>query len=122
MHYTAHIDLAFLSIGTYYARCQLRLANPLYPCQMVLPCFLSWFIHTHFVVYIIALIHSPRGLLWNVGVTILFLMIGYRIYGLCFTLGPKCLFGGQTVITNLFSAIAYLRFRYCSVVMGRLIQ
>jgi len=105
MHYTANIDLAFISVEHI-----MRDVNN------------GWLIrYTHAIgasmFFIVVYIHTfrnlfygsytyPRQSLWIVGVIILFLMIVTAFLGYVLPWGQMS-FWGATVITNLFSAIPF---------------
>nr|YP_010936463.1 cytochrome b [Morula spinosa]WKW54916.1 cytochrome b [Morula spinosa] len=104
MHYTAHVDLAFSSVVhisrdvTYGWLLRALHANGA-----------SWF-------FICLYFHVGRGMYygsylylhtWNIGVILLFLVMGTAFLGYVLPWGQMS-FWGATVITNLLSAIPYI--------------
>uniref|UniRef100_UPI0030030E04 cytochrome b n=1 Tax=Theopropus sinecus TaxID=2908872 RepID=UPI0030030E04 len=104
MHYSAHIDLAFSSIG--------------HICRDVNYGWLLRTLHANSasMFFICMYIHIGRGLYygsykfyytWMIGVIILFLVMATAFMGYVLPWGQMS-FWGATVITNLLSAIPYL--------------
>jgi len=105
MHYTPHVDLAFLSVE--------------HICRDVNYGFLLRYVHAvgASMFFVVVYIHTfrniyygsflaPRQLLWVVGVVILVLMIATAFLGYVLPWGQMS-FWAATVITNLFSAIPF---------------
>jgi len=106
MHYTAHIDLAFLSIEHIMRDVNYGWLIRYIHANGASMFFIVVYMHTFRGLYYSSYT-QPRQLLWNVGVTILFLMIATAFMGYVLPWGQMS-FWGATVITNLFSAIPYL--------------
>nr|AMA07336.1 cytochrome b [Diodora graeca] len=103
MHYTAHVDMAFFSVG--------------HICRDVSYGWLLRVIHANggSLFFICIYFHIGRGLYygsfvnmhaWNVGVVLLVLTMATAFLGYVLPWGQMS-FWGATVITNLFSAIPY---------------
>ena len=106
MHYTPHVDLAFISVE--------------HIMRDVNYGWLLRYIHANgaSMFFIIVYIHiarglyygsytSPRELLWSVGVIIFFLMMGTAFMGYVLPWGQMS-FWAATVITNMLSAIPWV--------------
>jgi len=106
MHYTAHIDLAFLSIEHIMRDVNYGWLIRYIHANGASMFFIVVYSHTFRGLYYSSYT-QPRQLLWNVGVTILFLMIATAFMGYVLPWGQMS-FWGATVITNLFSAIPVL--------------
>lgn len=106
MHYTPHIDLAFLSIEHIMRDVNYGWLIRYIHANGASMFFIVVYMHTFRGLYYSSYTH-PRELLWNVGVTILFLMIATAFMGYVLPWGQMS-FWGATVITNLFSAIPVL--------------
>lgn len=103
MHYTPHIDLAFLSIEHICRDVNygwlLRYTHATGASMF----FIVVYIHTLRGIYYGSFIH-PRQALWTIGVALLLCMIITAFMGYVLPWGQMS-FWGATVITNLFSAI-----------------
>jgi len=106
MHYTPHIDLAFLSIEHIMRDVNYGWLIRYIHANGASMFFIVVYLHTFRGLYYGSYI-KPRELLWNVGVTILFLMIITAFMGYVLPWGQMS-FWGATVITNLFSAVPVL--------------
>jgi len=106
MHYTPHIDLAFLSIEHIMRDVNYGWLIRYIHANGASMFFIVVYMHTFRGLYYSSYM-KPRELLWNVGVTILFLMIMTAFMGYVLPWGQMS-FWGATVITNLFSAIPIL--------------
>jgi len=105
MHYTPHVDLAFLSVEHICRDVSygffLRYTHAVGASMF----FVVVYIHTFRNIYYGSFL-APRQLLWVVGVVILLLMIITAFMGYVLPWGQMS-FWGATVITNLFSAIPF---------------
>jgi len=106
MHYTAHIDLAFLSVEHIMRDVNYGWLIRYIHANGASMFFIVVYMHTFRGLYYSSYT-QPRQILWNVGVTILFLMIATAFMGYVLPWGQMS-FWGATVITNLFSAIPVL--------------
>jgi len=105
MHYTPHIDLAFISVehimrdvtGGYLLRYSHANGASIF--------FIVVFIHLFRGLYYGSYVY-PRHMLWITGVTIFFLMIITAFLGYILPWGQMS-FWGATVITNLVSVLPY---------------
>lgn len=106
MHYTAHIDLAFLSVEYIMRNVQYGWLIRYLHSNGASLFFL--FVYLHIARGLYAGSYSwPRAKLWNIGVIIYFLMTGTAFLGYVLPFGQMSIWGA-TVITNLVSAIPYL--------------
>ena len=116
MHYTPHVDLAFISVE--------------HIMRDVNYGWLLRYIHANgaSMFFIIVYIHiarglyygsytSPRELLWSVGVIIFFLMMGTAFMGYVLPWGQMS-FWAATVITNMLSAIPWVGVDLVQLVWG----
>jgi len=103
MHYTPHINLAFLSIEHIMRDVHYGWLIRYIHANGASMFFIVVYAHT-FRGLFYASCTKPRTLLWTVGVTILFLMIITAFVGYVLPWGQMS-FWGATVITNLFSAV-----------------
>jgi len=106
MHYTPHIDLAFLSVEHIMRDVNYGWLIRYIHANGASMFFIVVYMHTFRGLYYSSYM-KPRELLWNVGVTIFFLMIMTAFMGYVLPWGQMS-FWGATVITNLFSAIPIL--------------
>jgi len=102
MHYTPHVDLAFLSVehimrdvnnGWFLRYCHANGASMF---------FITVFIHIGRGLYY-GSYAQPRGLVWSLGVVILLLMMATAFLGYVLVWGQMS-FWAATVITNFFTA------------------
>lgn len=103
MHYTPHIDLAFLSVEHIMRDVNNGWLIRYIHANGASMFFIVVYLHTFRGLYYNSYI-KPREMLWNVGVVILFLMIITAFMGYVLPWGQMS-FWGATVITNLFSAV-----------------
>ena len=104
MHYTPHVDLAFVSVehimrdvnGGWFLRYMHANGASMF--------FIVVYLHLFRGFYIFGSYASPRELVWIVGVVILLLMILTAFIGYVLPWGQMS-FWGATVITSLASAI-----------------
>jgi len=106
MHYTPQVDLAFLSVEHIMRDVNYGWLIRYIHANGASMFFIVVYLHTFRGLYYGSYI-KPRDLLWNVGVTILFLMIITAFVGYVLPWGQMS-FWGATVITNLFSAVPIL--------------
>jgi len=103
MHYTPHIDLAFLSVEHIMRDVNygwlIRYAHANGASMFFIVVYIHIFRGLYYGSYA-----SPRELLWIVGVAIFFLMMATAFMGYILPWGQMS-FWGATVITNLASAI-----------------
>eukprot|EP01118_Nematostelium_gracile_P012288 TRINITY_DN4466_c0_g2_i2.p1 TRINITY_DN4466_c0_g2~~TRINITY_DN4466_c0_g2_i2.p1 ORF type:complete len:171 (-),score=4.83 TRINITY_DN4466_c0_g2_i2:1446-1958(-) len=105
MHYTPHVDLAFLSVEHIMRDVQGGWLLRYLHANGASMFFIVVYIHSFRGLYFGSFVH-PRQLLWVVGVLLLLLMIITAFMGYVLPWGQMS-FWGATVITNLFSAIPY---------------
>jgi len=103
MHYVPHIDFAFASIEHIMRDVNYGWLIRYIHSNGASMFFIVVYLHTFRGIFYSSYT-KPRELLWNVGVTILFLMIATAFMGYVLPWGQMS-FWGATVITNLFSAI-----------------
>jgi quinol-cytochrome oxidoreductase complex cytochrome b subunit len=103
MHYTASVDLAFVSIEHIMRDVNLGWLLRYLHANGASMFFIVIYIHTFRGIYYGSFMY-PRQALWTVGVLILVLMIATAFLGYVLPWGQMS-FWGATVITNLFSAI-----------------
>jgi len=103
MHYTPHMDLAFLSVEHICRNVNYGFLIRYVHATTASMFFICVYIHTFRGIYYGSFL-APRQLLWVVGVMILLLMIITAFLGYVLPWGQMSLWGA-TVITNLFSAI-----------------
>ena len=116
MHYTPHIDLAFLSIehimrdvnGGWLLRYVHANGASMF--------FIVVYIHIGRGLYYGSYI-EPRGLVWTFGVIILLLMMATAFMGYCMPWGQMS-FWGVTVISNLFSAFPLIGSKIVTLLWG----
>jgi len=105
MHYTPHVDLAFVSIEHICRDISygffLRYIHAVGASMF----FIVVYIHTFRNIYFGSFL-APRQLLWIIGMMILLLMVITAFMGYVLPWGQMS-FWGATVITNLFSAIPF---------------
>lgn len=103
MHYTPHIDMAFISVEHIMRDVNygwlIRYAHANGASMFFIVVYIHIFRGLYYGSYA-----SPRELLWIIGVTILLLMMGTAFMGYVLPWGQMS-FWGATVITNLASAI-----------------
>jgi ubiquinol-cytochrome c reductase cytochrome b subunit len=106
MHYTAQVDLAFVSIEHVMRDVTngwlLRYAH----ANGASVFFILVYMHMARGLYY-GSYYKPRELLWNVGVVLFFIMMGTAFLGYVLPWGQMS-FWGATVITNLLSAIPWI--------------
>jgi ubiquinol-cytochrome c reductase cytochrome b subunit len=106
MHYTAHIDLAFLSVEHIMTDVNngwlIRYIHANGASMFFIVVYCHIFRGLYFGSYM-----YPRGLLWASGVIIFLLMMATAFMGYVLPWGQMS-FWGATVITNLFSAIPFV--------------
>jgi len=103
MHYTAHVDYAFLSVehimrdvnNGWLLRYMHANGGSMF--------FITVYVHMARGIYY-GSYKTPRGFVWGIGVVILLLMMATAFIGYVLPWGQMS-FWGATVITNLFSAI-----------------
>ena len=103
MHYTAHVDHAFVSIERIMRDVNYGWLIRYIHMNGASMFFLVVFIHIFRGLYY-GSYKNPRELLWILGVLILFLMIATAFMGYVLPWGQMS-FWAATVITNLFSAV-----------------
>jgi len=106
MHYTPHVDLAFVSVEHI-----MRDVNNGWLLRYIHANGASFFfiaVYTHMFrgLFYGSYVH-PREFVWCIGVIILLLMMGTAFMGYVLPWGQMS-FWGATVITNLFSAIPFV--------------
>jgi len=103
MHYTPHVDYAFLSVEHIMRDVNygwlLRYAHANGASMFLLVTYIHIARGLYYGSY-----KSPRGFLWGIGVVIFLLMMGTAFIGYVLPWGQMS-FWGATVITNLVSAI-----------------
>lgn len=106
MHYTPHVDLAFLSVEHIMRDVNngwlLRYIHANGASMFFIVVYTHIFRGLYYGSYL-----RPRRALWNIGVVILLLMMATAFMGYVLPWGQMS-FWGATVITNLFSAIPYI--------------
>lgn len=106
MHYTPHIDYAFLSVEHIMRDVNngwlLRYIHANGASMFFLIIYLHMFRGLYYGSYI-----SPRGFIWNIGVIILLIMILTAFLGYVLPWGQMS-FWAATVITNLASAVPFI--------------
>jgi len=105
MHYTPHIDLAFLSVEHIMRDVNYGWLIRYIHANGASMFFIVVYVHTLRGIYYGSFMY-PRQSLWIVGVAILLLMIITAFLGYVLPWGQMS-FWGATVITNLFSAIPF---------------
>jgi quinol-cytochrome oxidoreductase complex cytochrome b subunit len=116
MHYTPHVDFAFLSVehlmrdvnGGWFLRYVHANGASMF--------FILVYIHLARGLYYGSYI-QPRGFLWIVGVVILILMMATAFMGYVLPWGQMS-FWGATVITNLFSALPFIGSKIVTLLWG----
>nr|BBF98338.1 apocytochrome b [Goniomonas avonlea] len=103
MHYTPHVDLAFLSVEHIMRDVNYGWFLRYLHANGASFFFLSVYIHIFRGLYA-GSYASPRGVIWVVGVIIFILMMATAFLGYVLPWGQMSLWAA-TVITNLFSAI-----------------
>ena len=103
MHYTAHVDHAFVSVERIMRDVNYGWLIRYIHMNGASMFFLVVFIHMFRGLYY-GSYKNPRELLWILGVVILFLMIATAFMGYVLPWGQMS-FWAATVITNLFSAV-----------------
>ncbi len=106
MHYTAHVDLAFLSIEYIMRSVQYGWLIRYLHSNGASLFFLFVYLHIARGLYA-GSYNWPRAKLWNIGVIIYFLMTACAFLGYVLPFGQMSIWGA-TVITNLISAIPYI--------------
>lgn len=106
MHYTPHVDLAFLSVEHICRDVNYGFILRYIHAVGASMFFVVVYIHTFRNIYYGSFL-APRQLLWVVGVVILLLMIATAFLGYVLPWGQMS-FWAATVITNLFSAIPFI--------------
>nr|YP_009004103.1 cytochrome b [Tsukubamonas globosa]BAO51945.1 cytochrome b [Tsukubamonas globosa] len=103
MHYTPHVDLAFLSVEHIMRDVNygwlLRYVHANGASMFFIVVYIHIFRGLYYGSY-----NRPRRAIWNIGVIILLLMMATAFMGYVLPWGQMS-FWGATVITNLFSAI-----------------
>jgi len=94
MHYTPHIDLAFLSVEHIMRDVNYGWLIRYIHANGASMFFIVVYMHTFRGLYYSSYM-KPRELLWNVGVTVFFLMIMTAFNGLCFALGSNVILGSN---------------------------
>ena len=106
MHYTAHVDYAFISVEHI-----MRDVNYGWLLRYMHANGASMFLGVTYIHMARGLYYgsykSPRGFLWGIGVIIFLLMMATAFMGYVLPWGQMS-FWGATVITNLFSAIPFI--------------
>ena len=116
MHYTAHVDLAFLSVehimrdvnGGWLLRYTHANGASMF--------FIVVYIHIGRGLYYGSYI-QPRGFVWTLGVVILLLMMATAFMGYVLPWGQMS-FWGATVISNLFSAFPLIGSKIVTLLWG----
>jgi quinol-cytochrome oxidoreductase complex cytochrome b subunit len=106
MHYTAHVDYAFISVEHIMRDVNygwlIRYAHANGASMFFIAVYIHIFRGLYYGSYA-----APRELLWCVGVLLLFIMMGTAFMGYVLPWGQMS-FWGATVITNLASAIPFV--------------
>nr|BBD14112.1 apocytochrome b [Ophirina amphinema] len=106
MHYTPHVDLAFISVEHIMRDVNYGWLIRYIHANGASMFFIVVYIHVFRGLYY-GSYNAPRELLWCVGVIILLAMMATAFMGYVLPWGQMS-FWGATVITNLFSAIPYI--------------
>lgn len=106
MHYTANIDLAFVSVE--HIMRDVNYGWMLRYIHSNVASFFFLFVYLHIARNLYyGSYKAPRTLLWSIGVVILILMMATAFLGYVLPYGQMSLWGA-TVITNLLSAIPWI--------------
>jgi ubiquinol-cytochrome c reductase cytochrome b subunit len=116
MHYTANIDLAFISVEHIMRDVNYGWLLRYMHANGASMFFICVYIHIGRGLYY-GSYTKPRELLWSVGVIIYFLMMGTAFIGYVLPWGQMS-FWGATVITNMLSAIPWLGLDLVQLVWG----
>lgn len=106
MHYTANIDLAFISVEHIMRDVNFGWFIRYAHANVASFFFIFVYLHIGKGLYY-GSYRSPRVLLWSIGVVIFILMMGTGFLGYVLPWGAMS-FWGATVITNLLSAIPWI--------------
>lgn len=106
MHYTPHVDLAFISVEHIMRDVNYGWLIRYLHANGASMFFIAVFIHIFRGLYY-GSYAAPREHVWLIGVTILFIMMGTAFMGYVLPWGQMS-FWGATVITNLASAIPFV--------------
>lgn len=106
MHYTPHVDLAFISVEHIMRDVNYGWLIRYIHANGASMFFIVVYIHIFRGIYY-GSYTSPRTLLWSIGVVILLLMIMTAFMGYVLPWGQMS-FWGATVITNLCSAVPFI--------------
>lgn len=106
MHYTPHIDLAFLSVEHIMRDVNYGWLLRYSHANGASMFFIVVYIHVGRGLYYGSYTH-PRELVWTLGVFIIILMMATAFMGYVLPWGQMS-FWGATVITNLFSAVPFV--------------
>lgn len=116
MHYTANVDLAFISVEHIMRDVNYGWLLRYMHANGASMFFICVYIHIGRGLYY-GSYTKPRELLWSVGVIIYFLMMGTAFIGYVLPWGQMS-FWGATVITNMLSAIPWLGLDLVQLVWG----
>lgn len=106
MHYTPHVDLAFISVEHIMRDVNYGWLLRYIHANGASMFFIAVYIHIARGLYY-GSYTSPRELLWSVGVIIFFIMMGTAFMGYVLPWGQMS-FWAATVITNMLSAIPWI--------------
>lgn len=116
MHYTPHVDLAFISVEHIMRDVNYGWLLRYLHANGASMFFIAVYIHIARGLYY-GSYTSPRELLWSVGVIIFLLMIGTAFLGYVLPWGQMS-FWAATVITNMLSAIPWIGPDFVQLVWG----
>jgi ubiquinol-cytochrome c reductase cytochrome b subunit len=116
MHYTPNVDLAFISVEHIMRDVNYGWMIRYIHANVASFFFIFVYLHIGRGLYY-GSYKSPRVLLWSIGVIILVLMMGVAFLGYVLPYGQMSLWGA-TVITNMLSAIPWIRQDFVQFVWG----
>jgi ubiquinol-cytochrome c reductase cytochrome b subunit len=116
MHYTPHVDLAFISVEHIMRDVNYGWLLRYVHANGASMFFMMVYIHIARGLYYGSYTH-PRELLWSVGVIIFLIMIGTAFLGYVLPWGQMS-FWAATVITNMLSAIPWIGVDFVQLVWG----
>lgn len=116
MHYTPHVDLAFLSVEHIMRDVNYGWLLRYMHANGASMFFMMVYIHIARGLYYGSYTH-PRELLWSVGVFIFLIMMGTAFLGYVLPWGQMS-FWAATVITNMLSAIPWIGVDFVQLVWG----
>lgn len=116
MHYTPHVDLAFISVEHIMRDVNYGWLLRYIHANGASMFFIAVYIHIARGLYY-GSYTSPRELLWSAGVIIFFLMMGTAFMGYVLPWGQMS-FWAATVITNMLSAIPWIGVDLVQLVWG----